>query len=472
MHSGSKINTLRDVLQVFIKSIPGQCAFNIYSFGSDVQSLWVKSQEYTQENVDVAMQHVAGFKADMGGTEISNALGKAVQNRDEREDYSTQIILVTDGEVWNTDYILDFVKGIASKRVRFFALGIGNQVSHRLVEGIGRHGGGFGEVISDTHGRWDERVIRMLKGALMPESWSYEVEIDGVPTKSMLVRNGASKEPEFLQAPFHTPPLHSFAHQSVFFLLDSGISATSITINATTPSGHKATTTLPVQSTSTQANAVHFLAAKAALRDLEEGKSWIHEADFMKTISAPIGQIERREGERLGLRYHITSKWTSFVAVACKRNSDDRNRRFEPATSDLFDLLSSKYHGTMNLKRTIGVDETSLVGSRVIKYCGDPDVYARDCGTPTTETRRKGGAPSHPRLSLQRMEVGSTSISQSTAIDVEPPSVITDTGRPRYAAAPRIESNTGTGEYDWRKETDPNERRKIKNKLAQRKFRM
>src|SRR6266536_1023306 len=125
------------------------------------------------------------------------------------------------------------MQGQAQKRVRFFALGIGDAVSHRLVEGIGRQGGGFAEVVAvDAAGKWESRVIRMLTTALMPSQWKWEItlpqgaEISPAPGNETrtppvgVLADSQISRPHILQAPYHIPSLHSFSHSSVFFFLD------------------------------------------------------------------------------------------------------------------------------------------------------------------------------------------------------------------------------------------------------------
>lgn len=171
-----KITALQGALQIFIKSIPPKCSFNIHSFGDSYASLWKESRPYTQGNVNTAIKHISSqFSADMGGTELLSALKQTVSMRTRREDTTTEIIVLTDGEVWNTDDTIKFVKEARAEtqeKIRFFALGIGDAVSHRLVEGIGREGGGFAEVVPvAATGKWESEVVRMLKGALTPSQW-------------------------------------------------------------------------------------------------------------------------------------------------------------------------------------------------------------------------------------------------------------------------------------------------------------
>jgi hypothetical protein len=96
---GNKIHVLRDALKVFLRSIPQGCHFNICSFGSSHSSLWPRSQPYNQENPDVANNFVStSFRADMGGTELLPALD-VVQQRITQGSLTTEVIILTDGEV-------------------------------------------------------------------------------------------------------------------------------------------------------------------------------------------------------------------------------------------------------------------------------------------------------------------------------------------------------------------------------------
>ena len=73
---GQKISTLRDALQLFLKSLPVNCYFNIGSFGSNFSSLWPPSIAYSQNSLDEAVKHISlgSFESDIGGTEILTAL--------------------------------------------------------------------------------------------------------------------------------------------------------------------------------------------------------------------------------------------------------------------------------------------------------------------------------------------------------------------------------------------------------------
>lgn len=148
---GSKIQALKDALLVFLKSLPAKSKFNLYSFGSDVSSLWPCSRMYDEATMQEAIDHVSSFQADFGGTEVLKALKKAVGDHRSIDVSSTQIILLTDGQIWQSQETIEFVRMTTSQaecRVRFFSLGIGNRVNHQLIQGIGFFGGGFGEAVA------------------------------------------------------------------------------------------------------------------------------------------------------------------------------------------------------------------------------------------------------------------------------------------------------------------------------------
>lgn len=51
-------------------SLPANCHFNIVSFGSGYTKLFEEPKPYSDHTLSFAAQHVAGYDANMGGTEI------------------------------------------------------------------------------------------------------------------------------------------------------------------------------------------------------------------------------------------------------------------------------------------------------------------------------------------------------------------------------------------------------------------
>jgi Ca-activated chloride channel family protein len=72
--AGSSIEEVRNALQLCLRSMIAGCRFNIVGFGSEHESLFPESRPYDQASLEEASRHVAGLKADLGGTEILPAL--------------------------------------------------------------------------------------------------------------------------------------------------------------------------------------------------------------------------------------------------------------------------------------------------------------------------------------------------------------------------------------------------------------
>ena len=107
--SCSNIESARDTLVLFLKSIPEGNYFNIIGFGSSCQSLFPNTVPYDQEHLEMAMKHVQEMQADLGGTELLTPLQR-VFGRKPRSGYARKIFVLTDGSVSNTQACIQQMK--------------------------------------------------------------------------------------------------------------------------------------------------------------------------------------------------------------------------------------------------------------------------------------------------------------------------------------------------------------------------
>lgn len=153
--AGGRMEAVKSSLQIMLRSLPSQnTTFNIVSFGSHYTSLWPKSQMYTAETVAQASRHVDAFTASYGGTEMRAALRFAFQSRlalsptSSTEKPPASVFVLTDGEAWDLNGVVEIVTEnveAAKKQnslLRTFVLGVGNQVSTAMCEGMARAGKG------------------------------------------------------------------------------------------------------------------------------------------------------------------------------------------------------------------------------------------------------------------------------------------------------------------------------------------
>ena len=120
--SGSYINSARETLVLFLKSLPQGNYFNIIGFGSSFRSLFPQTVPYDKKHLEKAIKHAKGMDADLGGTELLSPL-QHIFGIKQRCGYARQVFVLTDGSVSNTDVcIREMKKNIENARWVVFRL--------------------------------------------------------------------------------------------------------------------------------------------------------------------------------------------------------------------------------------------------------------------------------------------------------------------------------------------------------------
>ena len=370
---GGKMHLVTEASKVLLKSLPVSVKFNICSFGSHHSFLFDKSKTYDATSLQIAIKHVERFAADYGGTEMLGPVQEVLKRR--YKDLSLEVILLTDGQIWNQEALFDTINEASQQKARFFTLGIGSAASSSLVEGIARAGRGFAQWVNDGE-RIDKRVVRMLKGALTPhieyklevryardesvedddfeivESFEKSMKIvstddalpryDGQSTKKKIIPlfTPEAKEeptnptkgrydhlpslavPHVLQTPYEIPELYPHSRLTIYLLLGPGSNAatpSAVVLRGKSEHGDLELE-IPLQSAG-NGTTIHQLAAKKAMQELEEGRGWLTLAlakDGRSLKSQNEGRWDlmiEREAVRLGTTFQVGGKFCSFVAI-------------------------------------------------------------------------------------------------------------------------------------------------------------
>lgn len=126
--------------------------------------MFPNSVKYSQQTLEQAKSLVPSLYTG-GGTDIYSPL-QHIYSRPQIPGYLTQIFAITDGEVNDSQSVLDLVASKV-KHSRSFSLGIGNGVDRDLVQGIAENAGGMCEFVT-----YDEviesKILNQLKTALKP----------------------------------------------------------------------------------------------------------------------------------------------------------------------------------------------------------------------------------------------------------------------------------------------------------------
>jgi len=276
----------------------------------------------------------------------------AVQSKRQR-----QIFVLTDGQVSNESEVFDLVKRACSPSTkegqgtaaRAFCLGIGDDVSHHLVEGIARHGKGTAAFVTDGSSL-RAKVLGQLKQALQPAldnvsvTWKLPPFADAAPAS-----NPAAPAPEpvntllGLQKPVVAPPDNADSNvqrqvpsvcppvfngerflSMVFFPKGQIHLPLSVTVTAASPDGPlDVTLDIKPQDDVLRGSIAHRIAARERIRELDDeffrparrfhGFGW----GGVRSGAGPSTAEDARktEAKNLALEYGLLSSFTSFVAV-------------------------------------------------------------------------------------------------------------------------------------------------------------
>ncbi|KAF7345069.1 hypothetical protein MVEN_01670200 [Mycena venus] len=370
---GKRIEAAKKALVVMLRALPHQeSLFQITSFGSLTTSLWPQgSKPYNQETLEEATRHIDTMRADYGGTEIRAALQHCFEAR--KLDRPMSVLMLTDGDAWDLDGVLTEVKSAVAAApkdayLRVSVLGIGNSASTAMCEGMARVGNGTCMMVGEEETTFTGKIARMLKAAKTPPISNISVDWGRSAAKvsnekaatppdydDFEIVEGASEKPKkktlnifdetvddpmdvdstpapppppvvlagfppAQQAPFKIQNLFPNIRLNAYAILQGKSIPKTIAIRGSTVDGAEIELPIPVtishlQNTPDAPPAVHALAARKVIQDLEDGQHALKatlanpdDADLLaRTVKASI--------VRLGKTYSIASTHTSFVAV-------------------------------------------------------------------------------------------------------------------------------------------------------------
>lgn len=145
--AGTSIAQARKASLEILNLLRPKDRFNITLFGSSCRHVFRKSVLASTKNITKAWNHLEGLEADMGGTEMGNALKStfALSTPDEQ----SAVLLITDGEIHQHENVIQLAK---ASQHRVFTVGVGNAVSEAFLKSLSRETGGACELAAPQEG--------------------------------------------------------------------------------------------------------------------------------------------------------------------------------------------------------------------------------------------------------------------------------------------------------------------------------
>ncbi|XP_062620575.1 von Willebrand factor A domain-containing protein 5A-like isoform X2 [Saccostrea cucullata] len=332
MH-GSRIKKAKETLLLLLKSLPVQCIFNVVSFGSRFYTLFPKSEEYNEENLEEALNLQKTMEADMGGTEIFRPLENVFSNKLSCS-YARQVFLLTDGEVSNIPEIVKLVK--KQKNTRVFTFDIGDGCSTELIREVAKVSNGKATFVKDND-RLQSKVMSVLKNSVQCGITDVSLTWD--------LPDGCS----VINAPEEVPPIFQGEKLILYGIISGDISKLSPkthSMKMTGKAGDKIVEfnvdfdlNVSKSGDTGESYPLHRLAAKSRLSEMEANDA---DESLMVALSTEV---------------NVTCKHTAFVGVDRESreivgklsNTDDLEEVVEEAMYSLCAATAPRYKSAQGL---------------------------------------------------------------------------------------------------------------------------
>ncbi|MEW5880420.1 MAG: VIT and VWA domain-containing protein [Pseudomonadota bacterium] len=274
---GDSMEQAKQALDGILESLQPEDRVTLIAFGNSTKALSNRLLPCNTANLDMAREFAKSLDADMGGTEIGNALREAYAAVGHTE--MADLFVVTDGEVSDWETVVDAARKSGH---RIFTVGVGSAVSEAFMRGLAAATGGEYELVSPREGMAD-RVVRHFERMRAPRARRVEVRWPDGATNITPSRIGAVFEGDTLIACASFDRPHASGSAILKVETDDGeIFRQELALPATTPA------------------------------DSPDGLSTVARA----AAAARLKEADDVAGLHTALRYRLVSPWTNWLLVA------------------------------------------------------------------------------------------------------------------------------------------------------------
>lgn len=277
---GGPLAKAQQVLGLVLQSLGEGDRIELIEFSNSARRWQKEPLAATESTKRDAIKWVKSRKAD-GGTEMATGIREALKSL--RPDAQRQVIVVTDGYIGGEQQIIRLLHEQLPRSCRLHVLGVGSAVNRSLATAMARAGRGT-EVIAgldEDAERAASRIVKQTKSPIL-----VDVSISG----SALVAHA----PEHIPDVFEGSPIVA----ALALLPEGG----ELVVRGTLATGdYSQTIRVPARRAGEGNQAIAALYGRERVADLE--------------TRAQIGETVDREIEQLGLKFQISTRMTSWIAV-------------------------------------------------------------------------------------------------------------------------------------------------------------
>ncbi|MBN2416805.1 VWA domain-containing protein [bacterium] len=304
---GDSITQARKAVEMIIDALHPQDYFNIITFGSNYNVLFERQVQANPTHCTVAKKYTANLKADMGGTELENAL-QAAYSIPGQDNLSENVLLITDGEIWGAEELADRA-AIAGHRI--FTVGVGSAVSEVTVRHLAEKTGGAVEMVTPNE-EMAAKIYRHFKRIYAPAAHDVQVVLPGTPGQVF---------PKKIKSIFDGDTVHVFA---AYKAIPKG----DVVLRAELGNGE----------------IMEQTASVVGAGMLQQSKSSIPSTLARLRADKVVKTADAETAAAAAVTYQLMSKYTNYLIVDVRE--DDKKAKDLPDNVKVPNMLSAGWGGT------------------------------------------------------------------------------------------------------------------------------
>lgn len=176
--AGDSIHAARQALHQVLAELNPTDRFSYSRFGSEVEHAFDMLVPADDRHMRKASLSIDRTDADMGGTETEGALRSVFAlSPEDGESDGMDVLLITDGEVWNSEGIIDAARRSGH---RIFAVGVGSAPAETLLRQLAEETGGACELVAPNEDI-EAGIVRMFRRIRLPRANKLTVDWHTTP---------------------------------------------------------------------------------------------------------------------------------------------------------------------------------------------------------------------------------------------------------------------------------------------------